>query len=277
MKLQNIPAVQGISILYGHRIMPAIPQGISPYADTTITVNALKSFLKRHEEWQKISLKQCMNGDFNPNKPALVMTFDDGYQDIIDHGLQIFESFDCPITVFLSSGFCLGKQEPLENIFAARLQQSTMANKIDIYENNRGLLKKGSYKKRTNRLETLSKKYGLDKNILPHTEFLNSTDILKLAKHPLVTLGLHGKTHPLMTHITPVCLWDELTKPKRILESLIWQELAYFSYPYGGHNMMTRIFTRMAKYKAGFTTGDQLFIPTKTPRFAVPRIALRDH
>jgi|GEM_PF-5264217 len=274
MKLQNIPAVQGISILYGHRILPSKLQDPSPYTDTTITVDALKAFFKRHEHWQKLSLSQCLNNDFVSDRPAFSLTFNHGYHDIIDCGLPVFESFNCPVTIFLTSGFCLIQQEPLENIFAMRLQQSSVKNRTDIYQSHCDLLRKGSYQKRMGQLDNLSVRYGLDKDILPHTEFLSSADILKLAKHPLVTLGLHSKTNPLLTYSNPVDLWDELTKPKRILESLTWQKFLFLAYPYGFHNAYVRTMTRLAQYRAGFTTGEQLFVPSKTPRFAIPRIAL---
>lgn len=275
MRLKNIPASQGISILYGHRILPTLPQGIGPYADTTITVDDLTLFFNAHHDWQKLSLTQCLSGDFDSTRPAMAMTFDDGYRDIIDYGLPVLESFDCPVTVFLTSGFCLDKREPLENIFAARLQQSQTGNKDRIYQSCRADLKKGSYKKRIAALQDLTSRYGLDEKILPHTEFLNSADILKIGKHPLVTLGLHSKTHPLLTHLPVGELWDELVKPKRILESLTWQKFSYLAYPYGGHHATVRILARFAKYRAGFTTGEKLFTPSQTPHFAIPRIALR--
>lgn len=273
MQLELMPATAGIAVAVAHRVLADLPQGFSPYAKTTITVAFLDCFLTDHANWQKLSLKDLLSNRYDPARPALCLTFDDGYEDNVTNALPVLEGHDCPAAMFITSGFCLDKMEPLEAQFAACLGGA--ANARELYETERGALKRGSLRQRKETLDLLRRKYGPADPSAPQTPaFIGSAAILELAKHPLVTLGAHSKTHPLLTRLWPLTLWDELTKPKKILESLTRQNFDYMAYPYGGHHGFVRLMTRAAGYTAGFTTEDRMFAPARDNRYAIPRMEL---
>lgn len=210
MNIKNCPAKNGVSILYAHQLGSNIA--------------AFENFLETHKEWQTLSVKNILDGDYDRNRPAMVLTFDHGYHDFIGQILSILEKYNCPATVFITSAYCL---------------------------DGTGI-----------------------KN--DKTEFLGSADILKIAKHPLVTLGLQGKTHRRMSSLLPWALWDELTKPKKILESLTWQKFIYLAYPFGVQNYYVRLMALMAGYKAAFTHDENMFVPSKKSILKMPRIKYRN-
>ena len=259
MKLNDIAAHKGISILYGHRVTKAIQHNITPYTKTTITPQFLDRFLERHADWQALSLYDIQTQNYHSSTPALALTFDDGYRDNLTELLPILEKHDVPAAIFLCNAFCNGTMEPFEHDFGSRLNP----DQNDVYETQRTILKRGPFKHRQAKLNALIEKYDLPAFKTP-TEFLNPHDIQALINHPLITLGHHTKTHPLLSRLMPWQIWDELRSNFDLI-----------AYPYGGHNCMVRLCARLLGYQMGFTTAKRVYNPKTDNPLAIPRIELK--
>jgi len=81
---------------------------------------------------------------------------------------------------------------------------------------------------------------------------LNRSEILKLHKIG-VLFGSHSHTHPDLRKIDDISLKKELTLSKRILEGLIGEEVAFFSYPFGLYDKRVIEKVKKCGYRAGFT------------------------
>jgi peptidoglycan/xylan/chitin deacetylase (PgdA/CDA1 family) len=259
MKLSNKPAQIGISVLYGHRILNDIPSSPSPYSQTTITPDALDQFLDTHKDWQALSLDDLKSHSYDPLKPAFVLTFDDGYRDMLAPLIRILETHNVPAAIFICHGFCYHDLEPLEQDFASRLS----IDQHGLYDQYRHVLKKGSLKKRHKKLQKLVHDHNLG-TANEKTKFLSPDDIVVMDNHPLVTLGHHTHTHPLLNRLNPFNLWKELQSPYNAI-----------AYPYGGHNTVIRFMSRLRGHKLGFTTNHRLFDPKHDSYMAIPRIELK--
>lgn len=259
MNLSDIPAQIGISVLYGHRISNEIPSEPSPYAQTTITPDALDQFLTDHKDWQALSIDDLIHKNFDPYKPAFALTFDDGYRDMLVPLVGILEKHNVPAAIFICHDYCYHDLEPLEQDFASRLGP----DQHHLYDQYRHKLKKGSLSKRQKFLQWLAIEYGLPPKG-QKTHFLSPDDIVVLDNHPLVTLGHHSQSHPLLNRLGVCTLWRELASPYKSI-----------SYPYGGHNALVRCIARLRGHKIGFTTNPRLFKPTQHPMMAIPRIELK--
>ena len=258
MILQDIPAREGISVLYGHRILPAIPTGLTPYAHTTVSYEYFNRFLQAYDHWQALSIHDLKAGNYHPDTPAYVLTFDDGYRDNMLYLLPMLEYYDVPAAIFLCHDFCYNGLEPFEQDFASRLNET----QGDIYEAEREQLKRGSFANRQKKLQSLITKYDLQ-SPPTKTDFLDEEDIKLLNDHPLITLGHHTKTHPNLAHLNPFALNRELASPYDTI-----------AYPYGGHNVLVRTMAQFMGYQMGFTTENALYHPDKHSLLAIPRIKL---
>ena len=75
---------------------------------TGCTVGCLKSVIMqlRNEGWDIVSLDDVMSRlrDGDPSRRFAVLTFDDGYRDLLTRALPVLEHHDVPFTVFVPTG-----------------------------------------------------------------------------------------------------------------------------------------------------------------------------
>lgn len=67
-------------------------------------------------------------------------------------------------------------------------------------------------------------------------KYLSVSDIAKLAKNPLCTIGSHGHSHKPLAELSQGELILELQKSKQILQKITGMETLSISYPHGSYN-----------------------------------------
>lgn len=67
-----------------------------------------------------------------------------------------------------------------------------------------------------------------------------------------VEIGAHSHTHPQMDTLLAGRAWEELIRPKAMLEDAINAKVRSFAYPHGYNSRRVRYQTRMAGYESGF-------------------------
>jgi peptidoglycan/xylan/chitin deacetylase (PgdA/CDA1 family) len=84
--------------------------GLSHVGHEPVMVEALLAHFRRHR-YQLISLEDAVERLRDPVAPlsrAVVFTVDDGYADFAEAGAEAFLAYDCPVTVFVTTGLIDG-------------------------------------------------------------------------------------------------------------------------------------------------------------------------
>lgn len=68
-------------------------------------------------------------------------------------------------------------------------------------------------------------------DLLGKPGYISSTELKELARDPLVTIGYHTKTHPMLRKVSN--LYEEMWLAKEPLEQMIGRKIIHFAFPYG--------------------------------------------
>ncbi len=246
--------------------------GIDMVNDTSVNTKfrGVKKFeeeirlLKKHTH--VISLKDYVDGKFNPEKLNVAITFDDGFQNNFFLAKPILEKYNLPATFFITP---IWEQE--KNILwadlvdhATPLAPRTISIAGEAYNKNifakyfhtSGLsIHQHVIKQSRSFVEDLYKAF------MPFVKFMryDSADIYwklmtprmvkELSECDLFSVGSHGFTHTNLCFLSNKETLDELKTSKNILENLIQQPVDFFASPFGAHDERTISLTRQAGYK----------------------------
>lgn len=184
---------------------------------------------------------------------AAVFTVDDGYFDFGEVGAPVFAEYDCPVTVFLVTGFldgiCWLWWDRIRYIFAHGDLKRIWAG----LPTGEGPLKDQSG------TATLAAAVSVTMTRIPHTEvglltsYLAERAGVSLPEHPLeadrpmtwdmvrtlqselVSFGPHTVTHPILPRTPPAIAEQEIHQSWRRLREMLPDPLPIFSYPNGDH------------------------------------------
>lgn len=84
-------------------------------------------------------------------------------------------------------------------------------------------------------------------------DFLTKEDLKILGKHPLVTIGSHGLTHPHFPRLTDEEARFELVESKRILEDAIGRTVDLLAWSYGDCNSRLERLSAECGYRAAWS------------------------
>lgn len=80
------------------------------------------------------------------------------------------------------------------------------------------------------------------------SNFLCLNDIKTLSRHPLITIGAHGKTHTPLTHHGIASLKYELSESRKLLQDITGKAVVTMSYPHGAVNDVVQHEVKAAGY-----------------------------
>lgn len=280
-----------IEVFYGHSIpQEAACETIGPAAVSAVTAASLEQFLQERSGWRALSASDFVvdGGLARPTAgPAFVLTFDDGYRDNLTSALPILERYDVPAMVFVTTGFVDRSVEPTESVLGRIVERcsvlrlpngrslpcSSAQEKWAAYREVKPGLKRRSPAGRRRYLERLAALNGGVPQP-PDTGFLSWDEVRRLDRHPLVTIGAHTRSHPLLTALSPFEAYAEIRESKTVLETQLGHPVECFAYPYGGHNWVIRRLVARSGFKLAFATGEQPVSPSRIDRFRIPRFDL---
>lgn len=227
------------------------------------------------------------------SKPFVVFTFDDGYRDNIEVALPVFERYDLPMTIFVTTsmvtrqmfGWWMALVPLLKGIdtldfegMDRKFDVSTVALKQRaIGEIGRWVHADGA---RAELLRPTFAKYGIDVEGVVDQEAMSEDDVRAAGRHHLVTLGGHTTSHCFLNLQTPEVVRDEIADNKRFLENLIGDEIRDFAYPYGAAGQREAEIVRDLGFSTAVTTRSGTVFPEHGEGdkvFTMPREALDQH
>ncbi len=199
-------------ILTFHRVRPERPATqYAPNRALEITPQFLDLALNvvRREGFELVSLdearRRLVEGE---GAPFAALTFDDGYRDTLDEALPVLERQRAPFTLYCATGFiertarlwwlelveAIRRLETLD-IGTARLAVRTPAEKSAAFDRIYWLLRGRSEPELMETVGNLARRAGVDSQALSDGLFMDWSEVVRLSRHPLATIGTHSVTH----------------------------------------------------------------------------------
>ncbi len=228
---------------------------------------------------------------------SVMITFDDGYQDVYDIAFPICEELGVPATVFVTTGVI----DTGKSIWTNRLYYmisrtgkdqvrfpgiaDTRFNFTEPMQRKKSALllsmklKGVNPKERDDMLREIANSLDVDPACDPVDELpmLTWDQIRELAQHGF-EIGSHTVLHPILSHCSKSEQLSELADSKKMIEEQLGMECRTIAYPNGQHgdfNSMTQEIAEITGYRAAFAFyRDRITAHVK--RFEVPRHPLFD-
>jgi peptidoglycan/xylan/chitin deacetylase (PgdA/CDA1 family) len=248
-----------------------------------------------HEGIPVVTLHEALTRAAQGDGNCVCFTFDDGYRDNFEVALPIFQRFNAPFTVFLTTGFInrtatmwwsLVEEVLRENteVFlhhrdgGLTLPTGTIALKRSAFKVLHGLFIAASASERERMAAQLADRYGADL-LARHRNHAITWDMAReMVASGLVEFGCHTVTHPMMSRLSDIELYDEVVASASEIERKTGRAPILLAYPYGNLGAREMVLTEKLGFSAAVTTRPQVLTPA-TPHtpFAIPRVSLDGH
>ena len=233
---------------------------------------------------------------------ALIITFDDGYKDIFENGLSIFEKYDLPVTIFLTSSYIdnnkrfwwdylyslckhCDSQTSMDNLpedIYTEYLQDTLSSIFAIDRKHRDnliismitvLQDYDSAKIKLVTKDLSSRLHGDLSYFEKNNKMLSWRDIDELQAIG-ITFGSHSHSHLFFNNsLAESKITEQIQKSKRMLEDKLKCEINTFAYPGGKLTEKVKTFVRKAGYVIALTQNPGINSCEEDP-FALKRINL---
>ncbi len=232
-------------------------------------------------------------------KPAVIITFDDGYADNVREALPILEEYRIPATFFISTGTIDTTGHfwwhELEQILFDTVQRpsrftlqhdgrttvrpsDTGEKRREVYRQLVPLMMEKDAESRNDCLSQL-RRWANTGEIIAHCHrAMSLAELHTLAENELVTIGAHTVTHSQLTVLPPNNQREEIVTSKHQLETWLGREITTFSYPFGKRCHYTHESITACR-EAGFTKAAANFpgqIHRWTDPYQIPRHLVRN-
>ena len=224
----------------------------------------------------------------------VVFTFDDGYKDNLTLALPIFEKYNIPFTVYITTSFpdrrAILWWYGLEDILLSNkkitlndgsfYECESLIEKQKVFLAIRNKVLKLDQTNLSSLLENLFSNYKVDWHKYTHTLALSWEEILTLSTHSLVTIAGHTVNHYAFNQLTADQINDEILKANARLESKTNMRIEHFAYPFGSENEVGESEYRTVKnikLKTATTTRrGNIHLQHAKHLYALPRIMLTE-
>ncbi len=272
------PFYGGRGVILGmHRVVPASERPrIAANSRIEITPHFLEELIIffRKQGHEILSLDEMHNrliGQKGKLRPFVCFTFDDGYADIIENALPVFERHGAPFAVYVVTRFAdrkavlwwymmedlLLEHKSIDFRFRGgryRFPCDTAEAKEEAFQRIKALLMEIPQDELPEAVEELCQPFG--KNPQDYTSYLMGwEEVRMLSQHPLATVGAHTVHHYNLSQLpTEQDVEWEIMRSKEIIEKKTGQPTMHFAYPFGSRTEVGRREFEVAR-RCGFRTG----------------------
>jgi len=214
-----------------------IPDDLQPHIDIYQFENILK--------WVSNRFAIISPNDFaKPDVSGILLTFDDGFYNQYTNVLPLLRKYKIPGLFFITTQHCKTPSDWL----------SFIRDKIEKYQ--------------------LDEKAINDNNRLDYFDGISESKLIEMANDPLVTIGCHSISHPLMSQLSENEIEKELKESKKYLERVTGNRIDHFAYPSGDYNRLVLKKVKELEFKAAF--GIDKVQKIGHPKYEIPRIGIYD-
>jgi len=195
---------------------------------------------------------------------SVIMTFDDGYRGVLEHGLPVLERYGIPAAVFVAAAPVLDQQHFWFDALCRRDGEAAVTTARALpYQKWRALADSIT----TTAVETESHRP------------LTRTELEQLAHSPLIEIGAHTMTHPTLSLAPIEEQQREIADCRATLERVLGRPVSAFAYPYGNpfgdYTSETVAVVRDARFDLAFTTAGS-FATLECDPLQIPRFMMLD-
>jgi len=209
----------------------------------------------------------------NRQKPAVVITFDDGYADNVQEALPILAEVGVPATFFVSTAHLdtaevfwwhrleagllgTGEFPPRFELqdprFGRVWQTATPEQRQSLYASLSMLMRKLAPDQQQNWLEQLEQWAGPGDWSAGLHRMMTREELQSLAASPWATIGAHSVSHSALSELTGEQQREEIFSSKTALERMTGKPVTTFSYPFGRKCEYNQVSIKLCR-EAGFT------------------------
>jgi peptidoglycan/xylan/chitin deacetylase (PgdA/CDA1 family) len=222
------------------------------------------------------TLETAVEGIKRGNLPenAVVVTFDDGYQDNFVNAYPILKKYSIPATIFLATE-AIGTNQLLwhDRVFSAF--RATQKSFLDGVGEERGgyplrtldekLVAQGKvlrflwsmdHKQRLSWVERLLQKLGVAEEV-GSSRLMLTWDEVKTMQRNGISFGSHTISHPILSRMPAATAKEEIYASKRAIEDILGSPATAFAYPVGRRedfNQSIKMMVKDAGYLCALTT-----------------------
>lgn len=276
-----------------HRIIPIIDDEIGPNAHCSIEPEDFETLiLELSNRFYPYSLQEFITRMIEKTplrENAFIVTFDDGYYDTWDNAYPILKKYSVPATIYITTGFINNEIVSCEHQLANWLkrqdevhfewERNTYHWELHTHEERqicylaiKDLLKPNTPSRRTELLDRIIPERDIDNTY--KDLFMKWDHVVELNHSPLITIGAHTHSHPVLTSLSRKEIVAEIESCKKILEKKLGTSINHFSYPYGAAHEEIKHFLRMSGFLSGVTTMPRGISLHGLDVMAIPRIEI---
>ncbi len=296
-------------ILTLHRVRPQQSSAFAPNQFLDVTPEFLDHSLTFFQKsgFEPLSIDQLperLTRNSPQAKPFFVVTFDDGYRDVLEHASPILRQHHCPWTLYITSDYAQGQgriwwlelEEAIAEQATIRLRMGphsivmatgSVAEKTKAYHRLRKIFSATPSPQWPALLDGLRGQSSAPSRQTPAKICASWNELAALGNDPSITIGSHTLTHPILSQICDEQARQEIGTSRITISQALGTMPRHFSYPSGG----TRCFSQrdidlvqQAGYQTAVTTRPGHVWPIKAhgPKTAIsmmtlPRISLNGH
>lgn len=266
-----------------------------PNRDMAISPTFLEGFIRdaQQQGYTFVSLdhmrEQLLAGS---GAKLLALTFDDGYRDNFTLAYPLLKRLQIPFAVYVTTSFPDGEAvlwwQAIEQLLldhdqikladGRMLACRTSQEKLDAFVSLRAAIMALPSDRMGDRVNALFAQAKFDWKQLCTTHALQWDEVCQMARDPLVTIGAHTVSHPVLSSLSAEHACAEMSDSRDRIQACIGAPVTHFCYPFGSrHEVGTREFKMACKlgFKTATTTRwGNIFRAHRQHLHSLPRVPL---
>jgi len=205
---------------------------------------------------------------------AVAVTFDDGYADNCLRAMPLLKESGIPATMFVAGGY-LGDPRGYWWDELEQLLSQDGALDPDLYFEMHGWLRSLPLDRCRDCLGRLRRWMRAEPAARDDRRPLSAEELRLLADSPLIDIGAHTLTHPMLDALPAAEQVAEIQQSKRVLEETLNRAVKHFAYPYGACGPETPGLVAAAGFECACLASGGVF-SADADLFRLPRMQVRD-